>query len=95
MHFDVSSIKARSFGGAKLWLLVVDETTGHAFSFFVKKKSEVPGKIVGLIEDLKAKHGMEVKVLRCDNAGENFKTEELCVKEGLGIVFECTAPDTP
>ena len=27
--FDVSSIKARSFGGAKYWLLVVDVSVQH------------------------------------------------------------------
>ena len=39
--FDVSSIKAKSLGGAKFWLLVMDDATGYVWSYFIKKKSEV------------------------------------------------------
>ena len=48
-----------------------------------------------LIKDLKSKHGINVKYIRCDDAGENTKLEEACLKEGLGIQFEYTAPGTP
>jgi hypothetical protein len=36
-----------------------------------------------------------VKYIRCDDAGENRKTAELCIKEGLNIQFEFTPPGTP
>ena len=36
-----------------------------------------------------------VKYIRCDNAGENKKLQEKCEKEGLGVQFEYTAPNTP
>ena len=39
--------------------------------------------------------GKETKFIRCDNAGENLATERLCRKEGLGIEFEYTAPNSP
>ena len=38
--FDVSSVKARSFGGAKFWLLVMDDATGYSWSYFLKQKSD-------------------------------------------------------
>ena len=38
LHMDISSIKARSFGGAKYWLLVLDEATGFIFSFFYTER---------------------------------------------------------
>ena len=95
LMFDVSSIKARSFGGAKYWLLVVDDKTRMSFSNFVKKKSEIAEKMVSMIKHIKKAYGYEVKYLRCDNAGENLKTKELCEKKGLGITFEFTAPNTP
>ena len=44
--FDVSSIKGTSFVGAKFWLLVMDDATGFIWSYFIKKKSEVPQIIV-------------------------------------------------
>jgi transposase InsO family protein len=46
-------------------------------------------------DHLKAKHGRTVKFIRCDNAGENKALEKACLKEGLGIQFEYTAPGTP
>ena len=36
-----------------------------------------------------------VKIIRCDNAGENRAFEEACKQEGLGLKFEYTAPNTP
>ena len=36
-----------------------------------------------------------VKVVRCDNAGENKTFEELSKQGGMGITFEYTAPGTP
>ena len=44
---------------------------------------------------MKATSGYQVKFLRCDNAGENVSAEEACEEEGLGVTFECTAPNTP
>ena len=73
----------------------MDDATGFAFSHFLKKKSETAGKIVALIEHLKATLGHQVKFLRCDNAGENVSAEEACKEEGLGAMFECTAPNAP
>ncbi len=95
LFFDISSIKSRSFGGTKFWLLIVDDATGFAFSYFLKKKSETAGKITSLIKHLKATLNYQVKFLRCDNAGENISTEEACKEEGLGVTFEFTAPNTP
>ena len=94
LHMDISSIKARSFGGAKYWLLVLDEATGFIFSYFLKKKSEAASIIVGLIKHLRTL-GKITKFIRCDNAGENLATEKLCLQEGLGITFEYSAPNSP
>ena len=92
---DISSIKTKSFGGAKFWLLLVDDATGFKFSYFLKKKSETAARVVALIKHLKTTLDYQVKFIRCDNAGENLKLEEASKKEGLGVVFEYTAPNTP
>lgn len=94
LHMDISSIKSRSFGGAKYWLLVIDEVTAYSFSFFLKRKSDTPDTVIKLIKHLKSK-GKIVKTIRCDNAGENHCTEEMCKAQGLGIEFEYSAPNTP
>ena len=93
--FDISSIKTTSYGGAKFWLLVMDDKTGKTWSYFLKAKSELKNKLISLIRHLKMKYGIEVKQLRCDNAGENIKAQEEAEKQGLGLEFEFTAPDTP
>ena len=61
----------------------------------MKKKSETAEKIISLIKDLKSKHGIVVRIVRCDNAGENLALQRACEKEGLGVRFELTAPSTP
>ena len=94
LHMDITSIKARSFGGAKYWLLVLDEATGYCFSFFLQRKKDTPKTILQLIKHLRTK-GKYVKKIRCDNAGENQKTEEVCKELGLGIDFEYSAPNSP
>jgi hypothetical protein len=61
----------------------------------LKKKSETEDIMVELIKDLKERHKVKVKNIRLDNAGENKALKARCLKEGLGINFEFTAPGTP
>ena len=65
------------------------------WSYFFKKKSETADKIISLIKDLKSKHGIVVRFVRCDNLGENVALQRTCEKEGLGLQFELTTPGTP
>ena len=44
---------------------------------------------------MKARHKIQVKIIRCDNAGENKVLERESDKNELGIIFEYTAPGTP
>jgi hypothetical protein len=92
---DTSSVKKQSFGKSKFWLLIMDDCTGVCWSRFLKKKSDQVDLIINLLKDLKSKHNKTVKLIRCDNAGENKSLQKLCEKEGLGIQFEYTAPGTP
>ena len=48
-----------------------------------------------LIEDLKSKYGIVVRIVRYDNAGDNLALRRACEKEGSGASFELTAPGTP
>ena len=47
------------------------------------------------IKALKARHEIQVKIIRCDNAGENKVQERESDKNELGIIFEYTATGTP
>ena len=95
LFIDISSIEKPSYGRAKFWLLCVDDCSDYCWSYFLKKKSETALRITNLIKDLKAKANMEVKYIRCDNAGKNKSLQEECLKQGLGVQFEFTAPGNP
>ena len=44
---------------------------------------------------MKARYKIQVKTIKCDNAGENKVLEIESDKNKLGIIFEYTAPGTP
>ena len=75
--------------------MLVDEATKYKKSFFLKKKNEKVKPIIDWIKALKARHEIQVKIIRCDNAGENKVLETESDENDLGIIFEYTAPGTP
>ena len=94
VYIDLSSIKEKSFGGAKFWALVVDDCSDYCWSFFLKSKSELKNKIMVLLTDLKIA-GINIKFIRCDDSGENKALFEECRSKGIGITFEFSGPRTP
>ena len=70
--FDLSSIKYKSLGGAKFWLLFLDEYTSFKKSYFQHTKNQVTEKGLEFIH-LMQSNGIKGKVFRCDNAAENEK----------------------
>jgi hypothetical protein len=52
-------------------------------------------ELIAHIKELKSKYGKVVKYIHCDNARENILLEEWCKKEGLGIQFKYTSPNSP
>jgi hypothetical protein len=53
LYVDISSIKERSFGGAKFWALIVNDYTDYFWSFVSEKKLDLKVKIKTLLIDLK------------------------------------------
>ena len=51
--------------------------------------------MVTFLKELKQKEGVTVKKIRCDNAGENKTLQKHLEKEGMGITFEFTPPNSP
>ncbi len=78
---DISSVKGRSYGGSKFWILIVDEAKDMKWSFFVKKKNELAEKVFGLIKQLRMQYECRVQIIRMDNAGENQMLKEQCTKK--------------
>ena len=95
MYLDISSMRKPSMGGRQHWVMFVVEATKYKKSFFLKKKNEQVEPTIDWIKALKARHKIQVKIIRCDNAGENKVLERESDKNELGIIFEYTAPGTP
>jgi hypothetical protein len=95
LFIDISSMKKKSYGGAKFWCLLVDDCTNFCWSIFLKKKSDQVKEIIRLLKKIISVDKKKVKYIRCDNAGENKSLEKACYDEQLGITFEYTPPNTP
>ena len=94
LYLDISWTEHTSMGGSKYWVLAVDEMSKYCWSHFIGQKSDMPEKVLYLLKELKNKN-IEVKKIRCDNAGENYSLKDLCVAEGIKVIFEFTPRDTP
>ena len=67
--------------------MLVDEATKYKKSFFLKKMNEQVGPNIDWIKALKARHEIQVKIIRCDNAGENKVLETESDKNKLAIIL--------
>ena len=61
VFFDLSSIEYKSLGGAKFWLLFLDEYTGFKKRYFLRTKNQVTEKGVEFIHLLRS-NNIKVKV---------------------------------
>jgi hypothetical protein len=97
LFIDISSVQYESLGGAKYWLLIVDDCTDMCWSAFLRNKSDAGPRTIKFIKELSTKLGIgvQVMILRLDNAGENKGLENLCIDGGLNIKFEYISPGSP
>jgi len=96
LMIDISSVNVESYGGNKYWLLVIDEFTNHAWSFFIRDRSDTAEVMMRFIRIQRKRGNMTVKIIRCDNSGENQSFEEEALNStDLNLKFEYTAPYTP
>jgi hypothetical protein len=93
LYLDISGPYKKTVKGSQFWILIVDDKTRKAWSFFVPRKSLIKQVTNDLVKLLKGA-SVVVKYLRCDNAGENVKgLGEVCTEHGIQL--ELTAPHTP
>ena len=95
VYMDISSIKYPSAGGARYWVLFVDDYSDFLFGMYMKNKSDLVDEGIKLIKKIKNDHGVAIKKIRCDNAGENKSLEKEIIEKGMNIRFEYTAANTP
>jgi hypothetical protein len=94
LYINISSIKERYFGGAKFWALIVDDCTDYCWSFVLKNKSDLKGKIKILLTDLKIAD-QNVRFIRCDNAGKNMTMKNDPEIKSFGVKFEFSGLRSP
>ena len=95
MYLDISSMRKPCMGGRQHWVMLVDKATKYMKSFFLKMKNEQVEPIIDWIKALKARHKIQIMIIRFDNAGANKVLERESDKNELEIIFEYTAPGTP
>ena len=101
MHLDLSSIKYSESleldqTTKPYWMIIVDEKTQMKFSeFFSNKNAMIEPTCQKLLEWINS--GKSIKVIRCDNAGENRALEKRLKSSDwrTNIAFEYTGRDTP
>jgi len=86
LFIDIASVNKKSIGGAKYWLLVVDDFSRKKWSFFLKNKSELSGTMKDFVQEQRGL-GYDVKHIRLDNAGENKSFAKESKAEGLGLTL--------
>ena len=100
LFFNISSPWTPIFGGMFHWLLVMEDSSNYAWSFYLKEKFDLADVTLGLVKNLKNKINMQIQCLGCDNAGKDVCTQKCCLQKGLqkgrlGLVFEFTASGMP
>jgi hypothetical protein len=73
----------------------IDDCTNYSWSFFLKQKSETKDIMIALNKELKQTYDIKVKTIQCNNSGGKNALQRSCKQEGLVIVFEYTAQNTP
>jgi hypothetical protein len=94
LYIGKTSIKEMSFEGAKLWALIVDDYTDYCWSFALKNNSELKCKVKTMLTDSKVA-GLNVKYIRCDDAGENMSMNNDLDIKFLGVKFKFSGLRTP
>ena len=80
----------------RFWRMMVDERSQFKVSDFYETKNGMVTPTVEKLFQWKEK-GLNVKWIRCDNAGENLALQQTCLSKDwkLTVDFEFTARDTP
>ena len=84
VFIDICPFKQVSRGGNRHWLIVVDEFSDCAHSFFLKRKSDQTQIMLIWIRSLSKKHNIEIKRIRFDKVVRT----EACKKNVTKLISE-------
>ena len=69
---DIATVNSESIGGSKHWIMFVDDWSKYKWSYFVGRKSDLHERGINYISEMEKDADMKIKVIRCDNSGENM-----------------------
>lgn len=91
---DLSGKRPRSSGGAEALMMMVDDCSRFSWSYFVKKKSDVPAVFASFLTDIRAQ-GTPSPGLRSDNGTDLTNQEFVALLDHHSIRREYTPVDSP
>lgn len=96
IHTDLCGpFSEMSIGGARFYLLLIDEATDYRTVYFLKHKSDVFEHLKEFGNKIRNLFGHSMKVLRADNGREYVNESVMRYLKSHGIQMENTAPHTP
>jgi len=84
-----------SLGGARYFLLFIDDHTRYTTVFTIHQKSDTFSKFKEYKALVENYHNMKIKALRSDNGGEYTSDSFSTYLRNSGISHEKTAPYSP
>jgi hypothetical protein len=84
-----------SYGGAKYWILIVDDYSRYCWSYFVFNKSGLKIMMVLFLKLMTVAYNIRVEKIRLGNSSENVDMAELIRAEGYNVKFEFISPGAP
>ena len=83
---DLSGKRPRSSGGAEALMMMVDDCSRFSWSYFVKKKSDVPAVFASFLTDIRAQgNPCAVECLHSDNGTKFTKQGFVTLLDRHGI----------
>jgi transposase InsO family protein len=96
IHSDVAGpMRTSSLGGARYFVLFIDDFSRFTAVFTLKQKSEVTDKFLEYKAWAENLHDGQIKALRSDNGGEYTSHRFTEILKENGITHEKTAPYSP
>lgn len=96
VHSDLCGpMESKSLGGARYFLLFVDDASRMSFVYFLKEKNQALKYFKEYQSLVEKQTGNKIKVLRTDNGGEFCSQEMENYLKTEGIVHQKTNPYTP
>lgn len=75
-------IKTRGYGGSKYFMTFTDVATRYCWTFVISERSEVLAKFKILEKYLRVQHGIEIKRVHADGAGEHSPLDNYLIETG-------------